>query len=143
MPALVDTNILVYRFDPRDARKQQIAVDVLRSGIADDSIRISHQAVIEFFAAVTRRIGNRPPLLSLADATREAEELMLQLPLLFPNEDLLRNALRATAAYGLSWFDANMWAYADYYALDEILSEDFQDGRVYGRVRARNPFRAG
>jgi predicted nucleic acid-binding protein len=33
-----------------------------------------------------------------------------------------------------------MWAYAEVFGLDELLSEDFQDGRLYGRVRARNPF---
>ena len=44
------------------------------------------------------------------------------------------------AAYQLSWFDAHMWAYAEHYGLPEILSEDFEHGRIYGGVRVRNPF---
>ncbi|CAN5313744.1 hypothetical protein BH24PSE2_BH24PSE2_00030 [soil metagenome] len=36
--------------------------------------------------------------------------------------------------------DAHLWAYAEAYGLDEILSEDFQHGRQYGSVRIRNPF---
>jgi predicted nucleic acid-binding protein len=36
--ALVDTNVLVYRFDPRDARKQQIAEQFLREGIRTGSL---------------------------------------------------------------------------------------------------------
>ena len=49
-------------------------------------------------------------------------------------------ALRGTAVYGLSWFDAHLWAYAEVYGVDEILSEDFVHGRHYGTVRAVNPF---
>jgi predicted nucleic acid-binding protein len=44
------------------------------------------------------------------------------------------------ATYGLSWFDAHLWAYADHYGLDELWSEDFQAGRRYGTVRIVNPF---
>jgi predicted nucleic acid-binding protein len=40
----------------------------------------------------------------------------------------------------LSWFDAHIWAYAEFYGLPEILSEDFQHGRLYGTVRSVNPF---
>jgi hypothetical protein len=43
------------------------------------------------------------------------------------------------AAY-LSWFDAHLWAYAEVYDVDEILSEDFTHGRHYGTVREVNPF---
>ena len=35
--SLVDTNILVYRFDARFPRKQQIATELLRTGIAQGS----------------------------------------------------------------------------------------------------------
>ena len=52
----------------------------------------------------------------------------------------VRTAVRGEAAYGLSWFDAHLWAYAEIYGLAEILSEDFQHGRMYGTVRVRNPF---
>jgi predicted nucleic acid-binding protein len=138
--ALVDSNVLVYRYDPRDPRKQRIATELLRRGIADRSVRIAHQAVIEFFAAVTRPLRGFGPLLSVSDATREAEELFVQFDVLYPTDDLVRAALRATAAYQLSWFDALMWAYADTNSVAEIISEDFLHGRFYGRVRVTNPF---
>jgi predicted nucleic acid-binding protein len=138
--ALVDTNILVYRHDPRDPRKQKIATEILRRGIIDDSVRISHQAVIEFFNAVSRPLRGFGPLLDPPAATREAEELLVQFVVLYPDEHVVRAALRATAAYQLSWFDAQMWAYAEVNGLREILSEDFQHGRFYGTVRAIDPF---
>ena len=37
--SLVDTNILVYRFDARCPHKQQIATELLRTGIAQGSPR--------------------------------------------------------------------------------------------------------
>lgn len=142
MAALVDTNVLVYRFDPRSPAKQQIATELLRAGIADGSLRLPHQAIVEFVAAVTRPLGDDPPLLSQADARREAEELLSQFDVLYPDAAVVRLALRGAAAYQLSWFDAHLWAYAEHFALSELLSEDFQDGRLYGTVRVTDPFRA-
>jgi len=138
--ALADTNILVYRFDGRFPQKQRRAIDVLRRGIADDSIRIAHQAVVEFVAAVSRPLGKDAPLMSIDDARREAEELLHQFVVLYPTEAIVRLALRGAAAYQLAWFDAHMWAYAEHFGMTELLSEDFQHERIFGSVRAVDPF---
>ena len=140
MTSLVDTNILVYRFDPRFPDKQQTAIDLLRRGIRDDSIRLPHQAIVEFVAAVTRSLRDAPPLLTPEQARQEAEEMLTQFEILYPNDALLRLALRGAAAYQLSWFDAHLWAYAEHFALGELISEDFQHDRLYGNVRTLNPF---
>jgi predicted nucleic acid-binding protein len=137
---LIDTNVLVYRYDPRFPEKQRIAAELLRQGIADDSIRVPHQAIVEFVAAVSRPVVGGEPVLSAADARREAEEFLLQFEVLYPTEELLRLALRGAAAYELAWFDAHLWAYAEHYGLDELISEDFQLDRTYGSVRVKNPF---
>lgn len=142
MAALVDTNILVYRFDPRFPDKQQVATDLLRDGIERGTLRLPHQAVVEFVAVVTRPLAGNEPLLDWAEATREAEELLVQFDVLYPNEDIVRLALRGVAAYQLSWFDAHLWAYAEHYGHAELLSEDFQHDRTYGTVRVVNPFAA-
>ncbi len=144
MASLADTNVLVYRFDPSEPRKQAIATELLRLGLAEDSLRLPHQALVEFVAAVTRPrpgpTGIRRPLLEAEEARREAEELLNQFEVLYPDDALVRAALRGSAAYQLSWFDAHLWAYAEHYGLDELISEDFEHGRYYGRVRAVNPF---
>ena len=140
MAALVDTNVLVYRFDARFPKKQARATELLRQGIADDAVRLPHQAVVEFMAAVTRSLPQYGPLLLPADARREAEELLSQFAVLYPNEALVRTALRGMATYQLSWFDAHVWAYAEHYGLDELWSEDFQHDRLYGTVRVVDPF---
>lgn len=140
MAALVDTSVLVYRFDPRFPRKQEIATRVLRRGLAEERVRIPHQAIVEFVWVVTRPLDNGTPLLSVEDTRREAEELLTQFDILYPSESLVRTAIRGWAAYQLSWFDAHLWAYAQEYGLDELISEDFQHDRLYGTVRAVNPF---
>lgn len=140
MAVLVDTNILVYRFDPRFPGKQEVATALLRRGLVDDDVRIPHQAVIEFVAAVSRPLGDDPPLLLPEDARREAEEILREFTILYPTAGLVRTAIRGWAAYRLSWFDAHLWAYAEEYGLSELISEDFQHDRLYGTVRAVNPF---
>lgn len=140
MAALVDTNILVYRFDSRFPEKQRIATKLLRDGISNDSIRVPHQALVEFVAATTRLIHGGDPLLPPDAARREAEEMLQQFEIVYPNEQLVRIALRGAAAYQLSWFDAHLWAFAEFYGLEDLYSEDFQHGRLYGTVRVINPF---
>lgn len=139
MAALVDTNILVYRFDPRDVKKQRAATVLLRNGVESGDLYLPHQAIVEFVAATTRRIPGGP-LLSVETARREAEELLSMFEILYPNEALVRTALRGAAAYQLSWFDAHLWAYAEHHGLTELYSEDFQHDRLYGTVRCVNPF---
>jgi predicted nucleic acid-binding protein len=137
--SLVDTNILVYCFDSRALAKRAAARELLRRGAAEKMIRIPHQALIEFVSVVARKVRGTP-LLPLEEATQQAEGFMAAFPVLYPNDQLFRTALRGMAAYQLSWFDAHLWAYAEHYGLHEILSEDFEHGRMYGTVRIRNPF---
>ncbi len=143
MVALVDTNVLVYRYDPEFPEKQRIATELLREGIVEGPLYLPHQAILEFVAAVTRprgKSGALPPLLDVVLAHREAEELLLQHVVLYPTEEVIRAALRGAAAYGLSWWDAHLLAYAEFYGIPQLLSEDFEHGRRYGSVRVVNPF---
>ena len=142
MLSLIDTNVLVYRFDSRFPDKQAVANQLLRRGIAERSIRIPHQAIVEFVAATTRRRGSAEPLLAADEARREAEEMLAQYDVLYPTEAVLRLAIRGAATYQLSWFDANIWAYAEHFGLNEIITEDFEHRRLYGSVTVNNPFSA-
>jgi predicted nucleic acid-binding protein len=137
--SLVDTNILVYRCDPRDAAKRGAAHDILRNGEKSGDLRIAHQSLVEFMKSVIRPRGSSP-LMNREDATRQVELFMVQFPVLYPDEHVFRIALWGMAAYQLPWFDAHLWAYAEHYGLPEILSEDFQHERRYGTVTIRNPF---
>jgi predicted nucleic acid-binding protein len=143
--SLVDTNVLVYRYDPRSPVKQALARELLRRGLADRALILPHQAILEFVSATSRPrpdLGGAP-LLTREVACREAEGLMRGFPVIYPDPNILNMALRGTSIYGLSWFDAHLWAYAEVHGLPEILSEDFEHGRHYGHVRVVDPFLVG
>ena len=141
MAALVDTNVLVYRFDPRFPLKQERATELLRQGVVDRSIVLPYQALVEFVAATTRPISGKASLLTEEEAHREFDEMLGQFQVVYPTESTLRTAVRGAALYKMSWFDALTWAYADEHGLDPLWSEDFQNGRLYGRVKVQDPFR--
>jgi len=144
MKQLLDTNILVYRIDPSEPRKQAIASELIYQGVCKRELVLSHQTLLEFMAAAIkpRRALSNQPLLTIDDACLELESLMRQLPVLYPDPDTLELAMTGITRYRLSWWDAHLWAYAESHGIPEILSEDFQHGRHYGRVRAVNPFLA-
>ena len=138
--SLVDTNILVYRCDPIDPVKTAQAGSLLRAGVAAQQFYLPHQALIEFVNAVTKRRAGGRSLLAHEEAWRQAEDLLDEFPVLYPNEKVFRIAMMGMSAYKFHWYDAHLWAYAEHYGLPELLSEDFEHGRRYGTVRVRNPF---
>ena len=142
MASLVDTNVLVYCYDPRDRAKQGIAEALLRGHLGGDSLLVPHQAIVELVSALTRPRADLggAPLMPIEQARLEAEALVGEFRVLYPTHDVVVTALRGSAAYQLSWFDAHLWAYAEVYGVPEILSEDFEHGRHYGGVRVVNPF---
>src|SRR5436305_223781 len=85
---------------------------------------LAHQSLLEFVNSVIRPRGKQSPLMTHEHATRQAELFMTQFPVIYPNEQVFRTALRGMAAYRLSWYDAHLWAYAEQYGIPEILSED-------------------
>lgn len=137
---LVDTNILVYRYDDRYPGKQAVASSVLRAAIAASSLRVPYQALVDFVSATTRVRADGRSILPPDEARREAEEMLAIYPILYPNESIVRTALRGVASYKLNWFDANIWACAEHYGCGVLLTEDLQHGRMIGAVMIHNPF---
>lgn len=72
---------------------------------------------------------------------REAEDLLRQFEVLHPDDRVVRVALQGMAAYGLSLWNAHMWAHAEVHELGVLYSEDFQHERWYGGVVVVDPFR--
>ena len=140
MAALIDTSVLVYRYDPRVPVKQRVASDLLRWAVELGTGWVPHQAVVEFVDAVTRPDATGRALLAPHEALREAEDFLHLFTVVYPSEEVLRTAVRGAATYRLSWQDAHLWAYAEVYGLPELVSEDFEHGRLYGTVRVVNPF---
>ena len=72
-----------------------MATDLLRTGIANDSIRVPHQALLEFVAAATKPLTRGgSSIRSPDDARRQMEDMLTQYEVLYPDEEEVRIAIR-------------------------------------------------
>ena len=55
-PEFLDTNVLVYAYDPADTRKQRIAQDLLRRALTGEFM-ISAQVLAEFAATLLHKMS--------------------------------------------------------------------------------------
>jgi predicted nucleic acid-binding protein len=134
---LVDTNIPVYAVDPRDAFKQQRAIDVLDRLDAAQTGVVGVQNLHEFISVSTRRIA--PPL-PMEDAARVVRYFLRHWRVLALTANVTAEAIRGVEQHRLSWWDALIWATAHVHGLRAVLSEDFNPGAVLDGVRFVNPF---
>jgi predicted nucleic acid-binding protein len=141
MATLIDTNVLVYLHDHRFPQKQTTAHDLIERLLRNDELRVAHQSLLEFYVATTRiRPALRRPLLSPEQARAQIHDMVIAFEILYPVEPMMALTLLGSAVHGLSWFDAHLWAFAEYFGCDLLYSEDFQHERRYGSVRIINPF---
>lgn len=131
----VDTNILIYARDSRDAIKQQKAQHLATS--------LPHGALLwqvacEFIAA-SRKFA--PFGFTRAQAWREVERLNLVWTLILPSENVLTRAEQLTTTHNLSFWDAMIVAACMEGGITLLYTEDFDDSlsKATG-VEIVNPF---
>src|SRR5579875_1267251 len=134
---LVDTNLLVYAVDPRDAGKQRRAITTLDNVHARHIGVLSPQILGEFFSAATRKL---PSPLTPLEAERLVADYIASWPVLDLTATIVQRALRGLRRYQFSYWDALVWATACENGLSFVLSEDFNDGAMLEGVRFLNPF---
>jgi predicted nucleic acid-binding protein len=135
---LIDTNLLVYSIDPRDPAKRDRAREVLRRVREAGSASLPAQALSEFSNACLRKL--RPPP-DPASLRRQVESLIVTFPVLPLTGPVVLEALRGVGEYGLSYYDAQVWAAARLGQAPVVLSEDFNSGAVLDGVRFLDPLR--
>ncbi|MGE0539420.1 MAG: PIN domain-containing protein [Dehalococcoidia bacterium] len=134
---LVDTNLPVYAVDPRDAFKQQRAIDVL------DRIDSAHRGTVgvqnlnEFISVSTRRLV--PPM-SMEETVRVVRYFLRYWRVLPLTPHVTVEAIRGVELHHLSWWDSLIWATAYVNDIQTVVSEDFNPGSVLDGVRFVNPF---
>ncbi len=134
---LVDTNIPVYAIDPRDAFKQQRAIDVLDRLDSTQRGAIGVQNLNEFISVSTRRII--PPL-SVEEAARVVRYFLRYWQVLPLTPTITTEAIRGVELHRLSWWDSLVWATALVNSIPTIVSEDFNSGAVLDGIRFVSPF---
>ena len=136
---LVDTNVLVYALDPRDAAKQERAIQVLDQVIRSGQAVLSAQCLSELFAASTRRL---PEPLTSAEALAQVERFARACRVVDVTPAVVLEGCRGVTAHGMSLWDALIWAAAKLNQIPYVLTEDAEHGRFLEGVRFLDPFRA-
>jgi predicted nucleic acid-binding protein len=135
-PAFVDTNVLLYWRDSRDAAKQARAAAWLEHLWREQTGRTSTQVLSEYYVNVTRKLE---PGLPADEAWDDVQALLAWDPQPIDSA-LLQRGRTVCSRYGLSWWDGLVVAAAQAQGCALLLTEDLQDGAVYGGVTVRSPF---
>lgn len=135
MPILVDTTVLIYAFDPRDAVKQTAAQAWLRRCWKEKSGRISTQVLNEFYVNLVHLQGGT----FRVQACSEIKNLLAWSPCAI-DQNLIETAWHVAESANVSHWDALVVAAAMRQRCETLLSEDMQQGREIEGVRILNPF---
>lgn len=134
---LVDTNVLVYRYDTADRQKRQQAADVLERIRSAGTGALSAQVLGEFYVVATRRIASP---LTPTEAEQSVAHFLRSWTVYDISSWAVLEATRAAQRYQMSYWDALLWTTAKLNRVPTVLSEDFQHGRLLEGVRFINPF---
>ena len=132
-----DTNVLVYLFDADSKDKQARARDALEQALARGAVVISTQVLQEFFVTVTRKLARPLP----AGEAEAALRSLMELSVIPVDPELILAAAVSCRRDRISFWDALILAAASAAGCQEVLSEDLQHGRSFGRLRIANPLR--
>jgi predicted nucleic acid-binding protein len=135
-PVFVDTNVLLYWRDGRDAAKQARAAEWLAHLWREKTGRTSTQVLSEYYVNVTRKLD---PGLPADEAWDDVQALLAWDPQPIDGA-LLQRGQTVSSRYGLSWWDSLVVAAAQVQGCSLLLTEDLQDRADYGGVTVRNPF---
>ena len=131
----VDTNVLVYAHDGGSGAKHRQAVELLTRLFEEACGGLSIQVLCEFYSAATRKLGM---------PSGEAEEVIRDLggwTIHRPRHADLLKAAQLQRRHKIAWWDALMVQSAIELGCTVLWTEDLADGRRYGSVTVRNPFR--
>lgn len=135
-PDFLDTNVLVYAYDPSEARKQQVAQDLLRRALSGEFLT-STQVLAEFAATLLHKLT--PP--AQAEAVIAALDALSPIRLLAVDGGAIRRAVEARSAYGVHFYDGLILATAEGAGCTRIWSEDLTPGQKHFGIAVENPFR--
>ena len=135
-PDFLDTNVLVYAYDPVDSHKQRIAQDLVRRALAGD-ILVSTQVLAEFAAILLHKMD--PPARPRDVAA--VLDALGPIRVIVPDGDVVRRAVDVRAEYGVHYYDGMIVAAAERGGCTRIWSEDLNAGLKYFGIAVENPFR--
>lgn len=133
----LDTNVLVYSFDPDSSAKQALAGRLILEGLRAQRAVISTQVVQEFLNVATRRFAHP---LTLSESREYLQTVLRPLCRHTPSIAFYDRALLLREETGYSLYDALIVTAAVESNCQTLLSEDLQHDRTIRGVRIANPF---
>ncbi len=132
---LMDTNVLVYTFDPHDTKRQEQAIALLLALEEQKAGCLSVQCLSEFANVIlAKRLLPRDEVIPKLDRWRSA------FPVYNLTPQIILEAVRGVCDHQLSYYDAQIWASARLNQIPIVFSEDFPDGQTLEGVQFANPF---
>ncbi len=132
----MDTNVVVYANDARDARKQKRAIAVIAAAMQAGAGVLSTQVLQEYANVALSKLGQKQ------DVVLRQLKLLERLYVVQQTPPLVRRAVELHGLYGISFWDASIVAAAEAHGCDRILSEDLNTGQFYSGIVVVNPFEA-
>ena len=131
----VDTNVLVYAATKQDARKGEIAREIISHAlIVNHDGCISTQVLAEFANTMIGKLHHdKESIDGFIDYYRELLATDVTI-------DLVRRAMAVKEEYGLQFYDALIVATAAKLGCHEIVTEDLNPDRTYCGMAVVNPF---
>jgi len=130
----VDTNVLPYAHDPRDADKQTTAVSLIQS-LTDGALL--WQVACEYLSA-SRKL--QPPGYSRSAAWQDIRDLRRVWTTILPAWNVIEKAEALPKRYSLSFRDAMIIGACLEGSVTRLYSEDFDAYREFDGLEITNPF---
>lgn len=133
----VDSTVLLYPLDPLEPEKRTICVAWLKHLRATNTLTMSPQVLTESYWVVRRK----PAFAAARPGIRDYLSDFLPWVEARLDARTISEAWRIEDRYGPRFWDALLLASANAAGCSHFLSEDLNDGQLYGAVQAVNPFR--
>jgi len=133
--SFIDTNVFLYAFLNQDVAKKSVAARILVEAVKTANGYVSLQVANEFCNVMVKKSGK-----SISEI-QEAVKLFERFHMIQGAMLQTRRALEIRQFYGIQFYDSLMLAFAESAGCEEILTEDLNDGQMYGSVKAVNPFK--
>jgi predicted nucleic acid-binding protein len=131
----LDSNVLIYAYDPKDLRKQGIARELVEKALLGDGV-VSVQVLAEFAATLLNKLRPVVP----PGAVTEILDAMHAISVVQPEAGTVRQAVQTYEQYGVQFYDGMIIAAAERAGCKKIWSEDLNAGQEYFGVKVENPF---
>lgn len=132
----VDTNVLTYLFDDAEPQKQKAAGERLRLEQNERELVVSTQVLQELYASLTK--GAHP--IATSEIAERAVRQAATLTVVHIDVPIVLEAIIRCREHSISFWDSLIVGAALAADCRLILSEDLNDGQMFGKLRIANPF---